>query len=148
MRFLGIDYGTKRIGIAVGDDELSVAVPCPPLFCARGGLWERLGATIRERQIDCLVVGHPLGEDGRPTAWTGRVEAFVGRLRDHFPLPVYLADERLTTYQAKGDRPMGGKVARAGHFRVERRSGIIDSRAATLLLQDFLNERKANGGHG
>jgi putative Holliday junction resolvase len=151
-RFLAIDYGKRRIGLARGESALPIAVPRPPLLVkANGSPWEALGRTIREERIDALVVGLPLAMDGTKTRWTEEVEAFAAQLHTRFSLPVHLSDERLTSYQvdedllALGMRP---KLSRAiGH----RRTGRDDSRAAALLLQDFFNEhfpRNQSGGMG
>ena len=131
MRCLGIDYGEKRIGLSYGD-ELGVATPLPALTAAapRARL-EGLAAVIRQRKITDLVVGHPLNMDDSAGFKAKEAEAFATRLRDEFALPVHLVDERLTSYAAEASIPKNQR-------RAVRASGLIDSRAACLILQDFL----------
>ena len=134
MRFLGIDYGTRRWGLAYGD-ELGVATPLPALVESDAGRRAlALAAVIRARRITELVVGHPLNLDESEGFKARDAAAFAERLRAEFGLPVHLADERLTTYEAELTMD---KVRRRGL----RASGVVDSRAATIMLQDFLNER-------
>ena len=132
MRFLGIDYGARRIGLSYGD-ELGVATPLPALTDADPTKrWAGLGQMISQRRITDLVLGHPLNMDGSAGFKAKEVDAFAARLREEFKLPVHLVDETLTSYEAEST------IAKAKRRDV-RASGIIDSRAATIILQDFLN---------
>ncbi len=132
VRFLGIDYGARRIGLSFGD-ELAVATPLPALVEPdEAKRWTALKAVITQRRITEIVLGHPLNMDDTPGFKAKEVEAFAARLRAEFGLPVHLVDERLTSYEAEST------IAKAKRRDV-RASGIIDSRAATLILQDFLN---------
>lgn len=134
MRCLGIDYGSRRIGLSFGD-ELGVATPLPALTDADDAKrWVALGAVIKQRRITDVVVGHPLNMDDTPGPKAREVEAFAAKLRTEFGLPVHLVDERLTSYEAELTIPKSRR-------RDVRSSGIIDSRAATLILQDFLNQK-------
>ena len=89
---------------------------------------------IRERRITDLVLGYPYNMDGTAGFKAKEVDAFAARLKAEFSLPVHLVDERLTSYEAESTI---GKAQR----RQVRASGIVDSRAATLILQDFLDQR-------
>lgn len=133
-RCLGIDYGAKRWGLAYGD-EIGVATPLPALTqpdpAAR---WTGLGAVVAGRRITDFVLGHPLNMDGTRGAKAREVEAFAERLTAAFGCPVHLVDERLTSYEAEATVP-------ARRRRAIRSTGIVDSRAATLLLQDYLGQR-------
>ncbi len=134
MRCLGIDYGTRRLGLSYGD-ELGVATPLPALTEAEAAKrWAALLALIQQRRITDLVLGYPLNMDGTAGFKSKEVDAFAARLRAEVALPVHLVDERLTSYEAEST------IAKAKR-RAIRASGIIDSRAATLILQDFLNLR-------
>ncbi len=134
MRCLGIDYGSRRIGLSFGDD-LGVATPLPALTEAEEDRrWAALAATVRQRRVTDLVVGYPLNMDDTPGFKAKEVDAFAAKLRAAFALPVHLVDERLTSYEAEST------IAKAKRRDV-RASGIIDSRAATLILQDFLNQK-------
>ncbi|HWA11131.1 MAG TPA: Holliday junction resolvase RuvX [Opitutaceae bacterium] len=134
MRCLGIDYGTKRIGLSFGDD-LGVATPLPALVEADPGRrWAALADVAKRRQVTDFVVGHPLNMDDSVGPKAKEAEAFADRLRAEFGLPVHLVDERLTSYEAESSIPKGRR-------REVRASGLVDSRAATLILQDFLDQK-------
>jgi putative Holliday junction resolvase len=134
MHCLGIDYGTKRVGLAHGDD-LGVATPLPALVDADAAVrWNRLGEVIRERRITDLVLGYPYNMDGSVGFKAKEVGVFAEKLQAQFGLPVHLVDETLTSSAAEESVP---KKARRGL----RDSGLIDSRAACLILQDFLDQR-------
>jgi putative Holliday junction resolvase len=133
MRYIGIDLGTRRIGLAFGD-ELGVATPLPALIAADAA--ERrlaLLKVIRDRRADEVVIGHPLNMDDSEGPKAKEAAAFAAQLEAELGIPVHLVDERLTSYEAESSI--------AKHKRRDvRASGIIDSRAATLILQDYLNQ--------
>lgn len=134
MRFLGIDYGARRLGLSYGD-ELAVATPLPALTDADPEKrWTALKACAAQRRITDLVLGYPLNMDDTVGFKAKEVDAFAARLRAELGLPVHLVDERLTSYEAEST------IAKSKRRDV-RASGIIDSRAATLILQDYLNQK-------
>ncbi len=134
MRFLGIDYGTRRVGLSYGD-ELGVATPLPALTDAdESARWGKLQELVSARRVTDFVLGQPLNMDGTVGFKAKEVDAFAARLRAEFGLPVHLVDERLTSYEAESTIPKSRR-------RELRAGGIVDSRAATIILQDFLNER-------
>ena len=134
MRCLGIDYGTKRLGLSHGD-EIGVATPLPALTDGLGEpSWQKLGDVIKQRRITDLVVGYPYNMDGSVGFKAKEVDAFVVRLKEKFGLPVHLVDETLTSYEAEST------IAKKSRRDV-RDSGVVDSRAACLILQDFLNQK-------
>lgn len=133
MRYIGIDLGTRRIGLAFGD-ELGVATPLAALTAADPG--ERRSAlllVIRDRRADEIVIGHPLNMDDTIGPKAKEAELFAAQLSTELGKPVHLVDERLTSYEAESS------IAKSKR-RAVRASGIIDSRAATLILQDYLNQ--------
>lgn len=134
MRCLGIDYGERRIGLSWGD-ELGVAVPLPaatdPTPEAR---LARVVALARERRATDLVVGYPYNMDGTVGFKAREVDAFIERLVALVPLPVHRVDERLST------RTATEHLSKRRDDEL-RRSGRIDSMAASVILQDFLNQR-------
>jgi putative Holliday junction resolvase len=134
MRCLGIDYGARRIGLSYGDD-LGVATPLPALTEADPARrWIALLTLIAQRRVTDIVIGYPLNMDDTAGFKTKEVDAFAARLRSEVKLPVHLVDERLTSYEAESTIPKSKR-------RDVRASGIIDSRAATIILQDFLLQR-------
>ena len=134
MHCLGIDYGTKRVGLAHGDD-IGVATPLPALVDADPAVrWTKLETIIRQRRITDLVLGYPYNMDGSVGFKAKEVDEFAEKLKAQFGLPVHLVDETLTSYAAEQTVPK--KVRRD-----VRDSGLIDSRAACLILQDFLDQK-------
>ncbi|UYV14099.1 MAG: Holliday junction resolvase RuvX [Phycisphaera sp.] len=146
-RYIAIDLGDRRTGLAVGDTHTRVAAPWKTLEVPiehEGG--QKLIDAI-ERAIDRdyasspsleLVVGLPLHLDGQESQRSELARAFADRLAKHFGKPVHLADERLTSKQA--DWAMGGSGLT--HLQKKRRR---DSIAAAALLQAFLNTLPAEG---
>lgn len=134
MRFLGIDYGTRRIGLAFGDD-LGIATPLPALTHADPTKRRAdLAAIIKQRRVTELVVGFPYNMNGTIGFKAKEVEAFAETLKAEFGLPVHFIDERLTSHMAEAG--MNQK-----QLREIRAQGIVDSRAAAIILQDFLDQR-------
>lgn len=134
MRYLGIDYGAKRVGLAFGDD-VGVATPLPAVLEPAGeARWAKIGEVLKARRATEFVVGYPFNMDGSVGFKAKEVDAFVAELKARFGLPVHLVDETLTSYAAESSIK---KKDRRG----VRDSGLIDSRAATIILQDFLDQR-------
>lgn len=134
MRFLGIDPGTKRLGLARGD-ELGLASPLPALVQVEAAdRWAALIESVRQQRIDEIVVGYPLNMDDSVGPKAKESEQIAERLRAETKLPVHLVDERLTSRAAEATLPKE-------KLREIRASGVIDSRAAALILQDYLDQR-------
>lgn len=129
---LGFDYGTKQIGVAVGQPITGQARELC-ILKAQNGIpdWQKVEALIREWQPDAIVVGLPLNMDGSPSAMSVRAEKFARRLNGRFNLPVHMQDERLTTFEAKGQRLSEGQ-------RGSYRDNPVDALAAALLLESWL----------
>lgn len=132
---LGFDFGTKKIGVAVGQMITRQARELCNLK-AQDGIprWEQIEALIKEWQPDALVVGLPLNMDGTPSDMCVRAEKFARRLNGRFNLPVHTHDERLTTFEAKGQRLSQGQ--QRGSYREQP----VDALAAALLLQGWLEQ--------
>ena len=134
MHCLGIDYGTKRVGLAHGD-EIGVATPLPALIDAdETARWQKLGEVIKQRRITDLVLGYPYNMDGSVGFKAKEVDAFAAKLKAAFGLPVHLVDETLTSSEAESS------IAKKDRRGV-RDSGLVDSRAACLILQDYLDQK-------
>jgi putative Holliday junction resolvase len=139
---LGLDYGSRRIGLAVSDPAGVFAFPAGAL--ERKGLEQDLAALralIAERGVTRVVVGLPLHLSGRSGPEAEAARAFARALGEATGLPVALLDERWTSREAE-------RALRAAGERGRKRSrGSVDSVAATLLLRTFLErERGAQGG--
>ncbi|OHC65476.1 MAG: Holliday junction DNA helicase RuvA [Pseudomonadales bacterium RIFCSPLOWO2_02_FULL_63_210] len=134
---LGFDYGSKQIGVAVGQVITGQARELC-ILKAQNGVpdWQKVEALLHEWQPDAIVVGLPLNMDGSPSEMSERAEKFARRLNGRFNLPVHTHDERLTTYEAKGQRLQQGQ--NSGY-----RERPVDALAAALLLEGWLAEHRA-----
>ena len=135
---LGFDYGSKQIGVAVGQAVTGQARELCVLKAQNGVPdWTQIERLLKEWQPDALVVGLPLNMDGTPSEMSARAEKFARRLHGRFLLPVFTHDERLTTFEAKGQRLAQGQ--RGGY-----RERPVDALAAALLLEGWLQQRPAH----
>ena len=135
---LGFDYGTKQIGVAVGPAVTGQARELCVLKAQNGVPdWQKVEALIKEWQPDAIVVGLPLNMDGSRSEMSERAEKFARRLSGRFNLPVHTHDERLTTFEAKGQRLAQGQ--RDGY-----RERPVDALAAALLLEGWLEQNLSN----
>ncbi|WP_349617262.1 Holliday junction resolvase RuvX [Azotobacter salinestris] len=134
---LGFDYGTRQIGVAVGQAITGQARELCVLKAQNGVPdWSQIEKLVKEWQPDAMVVGLPLNMDGTPSEMSERAERFARRLHGRFNLPVHTHDERLTTFEAKGHRLAQGQ--RDGY-----RQRPVDALAAALLLEGWLADRPA-----
>ncbi|KFE57403.1 Holliday junction resolvase RuvX [Pseudomonas syringae] len=131
---LGFDYGTKQIGVAVGQVITGQARELCTLKATQGVPdWSQIEALIREWKPDAIVVGLPLNMDGTPSEMSVKAEKFSRRINGRFNVPVYTHDERLTTFEAKGERMSRG--GQKGSYK----DNPVDAIAAMLLLQGWLD---------
>ncbi|HAM70714.1 MAG TPA: Holliday junction resolvase RuvX [Verrucomicrobiales bacterium] len=133
MRILGLDHGTKRIGIAVSDELKMIALPMEfiPAEPVEEAL-SRLGVIVREKEVELILVGMPRNMDGSYGPAAEKVREFVALLKSTIPVPVRLWDERLTSAQAN-------RVLLEANVRRDKRKEKVDSMAAAVLLQSFLD---------
>ncbi|WP_127474698.1 Holliday junction resolvase RuvX [Sulfurivermis fontis] len=126
---LGFDYGTKRIGIAVGQTLTGSARPLT-IVKARDGKpdWDAISRLIAEWRPVALVVGLPVHMDGTEHERTARAQRFGNQLAGRYNLPVHRVDERLTSYEAELELRAQGKGGAA-----------LDAVAAQLILQSWLD---------
>ena len=134
-RILGIDYGEKRIGLAVSDSMAIIAQPFETLVQDRQGSWRRrLEEIIEQQEVDTIVVGYPLTMKGGHSQQTDRVDVFITALKEQTGLPVHTYDERLTSVFAR--RSLVAMGVRTGHNKA-----AVDRTAAAIMLQDYLDSR-------
>ena len=130
---LAFDFGTRKIGVAVGDTRIGVA---HPLTIIRGEAnaprFAAIAALVAEWRPATLIVGRPLHEDGREHAMTARADRFARSLEGRFRLPVARVDERFTT------RIADAALRDAGTHGAARRDAR-DAVAAQLILQSWLD---------
>ena len=125
MRYLGIDYGDKRVGIAVSDPQGKIAFPKATLF-NNSRLVENLKNLIGEEKISKVVVGLPLAADGSETEQGKKTRIFVENLKKVINISIYFENEMLTTRLVEG---AGVKKERA------------DESSAALILQSYLDKK-------
>ncbi|HUF67372.1 MAG TPA: Holliday junction resolvase RuvX [Longimicrobiales bacterium] len=149
-RTLAIDFGGRRIGLAISDPTATVAQPLPALVRRRGKRppVKAILDVMSEYDVECAVVGLPLSLDGDDTEWTAGVREFAARLAERAGIDVFLIDERMTSVAAERTvRSLG--LPRAQRERKDR----IDTAAAMLILQAFLDRTRGGieierAGHG
>ena len=135
MRYLAIDLGERRTGLATGHDETGLVVPVGVLEVRAGpALLEALDAAVAEHTPDALVVGLPLNMDGTEGAAAKRARKVGETLAERGTRPVHYQDERLTSFGADQE------MARSGRTRAQKRR-LRDALAACLILEDFLGRR-------
>lgn len=135
-RFLGLDVGNRRIGVAVSDELGITAQPVMTLERNRSSRDDlrRLARLARRFGVTGIVVGNPVHLSGEVSPQAAKTQAFAAELGELSGLPIHLWDERLTTREAHQI------LYEAGHARQEHRQ-VVDQVAATLILQSFLDER-------
>jgi len=133
LRVLALDYGSARCGVAVSDPTGTLATPLEPVLApaTRKGL-RRVVRVVEETGAERVVVGLPLSLSGGDSAQTAETRAFAERLRAAVGVPVELYDERFTTALA---HQAGGAAS-------------LDSRAAAVLLDEWLNVRRTSADRG
>jgi putative holliday junction resolvase len=135
-RVLGLDVGSKRIGVAVSD----------PLGITAQGLetiqrqnkrsdFAHLERVLREYEVREIVVGFPLRMSGAEGTQAERMQRFAEELRQRFQLPVHLWDERLTSAEAN-------RLLRETDMSIKRRGEVVDQMAAVLILQSWMEARR------
>ena len=131
---MGVDYGDSRIGLALSDPLKMIASPFQTI--RNEGSEKRLQSLqtlIEEQEVESIVVGLPIGMKGQETAQTKKVREFTDSL-SVLNLPIYLEDERLSSVSA--EKSMIIQKIKTGHNK-----GMIDQRAAAILLQQFLDKQ-------
>ena len=138
-RVMGIDYGQKRIGIALSDTLQLFASPCLTIINNKNSIEEICQEIVRiaEREkIGTIVIGLPLFQDGTPSKQTGEVEKFIRALKKVCILPIATFDERYSSLEAKEIVIRKGKSTRKSKEK-------IDQIAAAIILQNYLNSKES-----
>ncbi len=143
-RLVAVDYGTKRVGLALADPLRMFARPHGAF--SPGAAVEELRRIHAEEGIETIVVGWPLTLEGEEGAATERVQQYINRLRNALPAGIRIVkrDERLTSEMAKDALREAG-ARRTGRYEEDR--GRVDAAAAALILQDYL-DASGKGGEG
>ena len=119
---MGIDYGTKRVGVALSDDKAMMAFP-HVVFSNDDSLMKSLEAVVQKEKVGKIVVGHSLGRDGGPNKVHVQIEEFIQDLTLHIGLPVDLEPEQYTTQEA---------------IRFQGRTEMTDASAASIILNSYI----------
>ena len=132
MRYLAVDVGDKRTGLAAGDDVVRLVQPVEVIQVPRGpALLAALARAVERHGPDALVVGLPLNMDGSEGGAAKSVREFGALLAERTRLPVHYQDERLTSFEADE------RMARSGRTHREKRE-LRDALAACAILEGFL----------
>ena len=136
MRILGLDYGSKRIGVAVCD-ELGITAQGLATITRKNRRQdiEKIAGFIRTYNVEKIVIGYPIKLDGTEGIQCEKVSKFGRLLESTFSIPVVKWDETLTTKEAE-------EVLIRANMRREKRKTVIDKLAAALILQGYLDSRR------
>jgi len=138
MRILGIDYGSKRLGLSLSDEDEILASPLPVrVRTTPTDDLKFLEALAREKGVGGIVLGLPLNMNGSQGEMAQAVQGFAGELQRECKVPVVLFDERLTTSEAE-------RVLVQADISRKKRKSLRDGLAAVLILQGYLNSQRSN----
>jgi len=132
-RYLGIDWGTKRIGLALGDSETKIATP----FKVVGDIDEVL-SVIKEEEADEIIIGEPLSMKNNKGEMSDKVVNFIEELKKEIDIPIVKIDERLSSKGA--DVLVGDKKNNPPSPRLRRAGAPRDAMAAMIILQTYLDK--------
>jgi len=141
MRILGIDYGSKRLGLSLSDQDEILASPLP--VRTRTTIKEDLdflAQLVREKEVAKIVLGLPLNMNGSQGEMARAVQEFADELRRACAVPVILFDERLTTSEAE-------RVLIHADISRKKRKNLRDGLAAVLILQGYLESQRSDIEH-
>lgn len=132
MRCLGIDFGLKRVGLAVSDRTGTLVSPFKTIErSTRDALFEELLTIIDTEAVEAVVVGLPLALDGGDTLTTRQARNFAESLGRRIDLPIHMMDERLTSAQAEEELNAAG-------VHGKKKKMALDSQAAVVILRSWL----------
>lgn len=134
MKYIAIDYGQKRTGIAVSDEGGRMAFPRRTIqMRTREAFFDELLALIENESADAVVIGLPIDLDGEETLTTRQTRNFAKNLRRRLSLPLFWMEEALSSFEAERDLRQAGRSAAKGR-------AVLDQQAAVRILQSFLDQ--------
>ncbi|KYD11176.1 Holliday junction resolvase RuvX [Caldibacillus debilis] len=139
MRIMGLDVGTKTVGVAVSDPFGWTAQGVETIAIDEEQDeygWERLGKLIAEYQVDQIVIGFPKNMDGSTGPRAEAVRRYAAMAEERFHIPVILWDERLSTMAAE-------RILLTADMSRKKRKKVIDKMAAVMILQNYLDSKKS-----
>lgn len=137
MRYLAVDYGEKRTGLAMCDAQEQIASPFAVLT-GQGKLADRIAEIIDAEEAEAVVLGLPLNMDGSEGAAVKRLRKFASELGEKVDVEIFFHDERLSSFHAEG------QFAGMDMTRNQKRRRL-DAVAAAAILRDFLDKRHNSG---
>ena len=137
MRYLGIDYGSKRVGVAISDEEGSFAFPYK-IIPNNMELLDTIHNICGVEEISAIVLGESHDLSGKPNKIMGSIEEFKRNIEAELEIPVYFQKEFMTTVEARGRE--GKEMNNAKKVSKEKQIGA-DASAAALILQRFLEKK-------
>lgn len=139
MRYLGIDYGSKRVGLAISDESGSMAFPYK-IIPNNMELVDTIHNICGVEEISAIILGESHDLSGQPNKIMGSIEEFKRNVEAELDLPVYFQKEFMTTVEARGRE---GKVALSATRRRggKKNNSTVDSSAAALILQRYLDKK-------
>lgn len=126
MKLMGLDYGTKRVGVALSDDKAMMAFPHVVLPNDEA-LLKAIGEIVEKEHVEMIVIGHSLGRDGEPNKVHALVEELIQDITLQLGVPVELEPEQYTTQEA---------------VRFQGRTAMTDAAAASIILNSYITRKK------
>lgn len=128
MRYMGIDFGSKRIGIAISDEEGNMAFPETVIENKNKNI-EEIFSIIQKKEIGAIVIGESKDYQGKDNEIMGEIRNFVKKISSKTKLPIYFEPEFMTSAQAE---------------RLQGKNEFLDASAATIILQSYLDKKVKN----
>lgn len=140
MEYLGIDFGTKRIGIAGGNSITKIATPLD-MYAYTPDVYRQLSELIAAREVETIIIGDTKNMYGNDNAVTPQLEKFITTLRDHISIPIVPIGEQMTSREAARLGGFDGFAKRnqANQRGRQKFQGDTDASAAALILQRYLD---------
>ena len=135
MRYLAIDYGDKRTGLAICDHSETIASPLT-VIQGQKDLLKKIADVVETERVEAIVLGLPLNMDDSQGPQVKLVFKFADRLKEHLNIPIHFQDERLSTFSAEE------KLAAADFTRGKKKKRL-DAIAAAEILEAFLEQKHA-----
>lgn len=143
MKYLAIDFGEKRVGLALSDPDGRLAFPHKTIYkTSRDKLFAEVFEVVAQQNVEAIVLGLPEGpetQDGQPALIVRQVHNFAGSLRRRCELPLYLVDEFYTSQDA-------AQRLRDAGLSGQRLKDVLDQHAAARILEAFIEQGGPNGG--
>lgn len=140
MRYLGIDYGSKRVGLSLSDEEGNIAFPYK-IIKNDLELVDKIHNICGEEEVSAIVLGESHDLSGKPNKIMGSIEELKRNLEGELDLPIYFEKEFMTTIFARGN---DGKKENDARKNKKEKSEKIDDSAAALILQRYLDRKNLN----